>query len=314
MSDEPTRTQVRIAVVLFALTVTAGAVDAITFLGLGHAFAALTTGNVLFLGFGVARTGTPVARPAEALAAFVLGVAAADVVVTRLHRRGRHWFARALAVETALIVLAGLVVIGTSGRRTPAEHVMAVAAVLLAAAMGWRNRVMYQVRIPDMPTTVIQMTLVKLLVDVLSRKPAPPRDTRRSPGPAPPGDTGTSPGPAPPDDARIPPGPAPPDDARIAPGPAGPGDAGMSLGPAPPGGPRSPRRPVPPDDAELSRVRRLATVLGVFVGGVIGALLLRLGAGYALLCVAGLVVCAAAFYSRSPRLRPPPADRSGQER
>jgi hypothetical protein len=45
-----------------ALTVTAGAVDAVTFLGLGHVFAALATGNVLLLGFGVAGSGTPIAR------------------------------------------------------------------------------------------------------------------------------------------------------------------------------------------------------------------------------------------------------------
>ncbi|MFE1886946.1 DUF1275 family protein, partial [Streptomyces diastatochromogenes] len=95
--DQPRR-EVRIVVVLFTLTVTAAAVDAVTFLGLGHAFAALATGNVLLLGFGVANAGTPVARPAEALAAFAVGVAAAHTLVVRLHRRGRRWFTRALAV------------------------------------------------------------------------------------------------------------------------------------------------------------------------------------------------------------------------
>jgi uncharacterized membrane protein YoaK (UPF0700 family) len=48
------RGEVRISVVMFALTVTAGAVDAVTFLGLGRAFATLATGNVLLLSFGVA--------------------------------------------------------------------------------------------------------------------------------------------------------------------------------------------------------------------------------------------------------------------
>jgi uncharacterized membrane protein YoaK (UPF0700 family) len=46
--------EVRISIVMFALTATAGAVDAVTFLGLGRAFAALATGNVLLLSFGVA--------------------------------------------------------------------------------------------------------------------------------------------------------------------------------------------------------------------------------------------------------------------
>ncbi|MCZ0991253.1 YoaK family protein [Streptomyces diastatochromogenes] len=239
--DQP-RIEVRIVVVLFALTVTAAAVDAVTFLGLGHAFAALATGNVLLLGFGVANAGTPVARPAEALAAFVVGVSAAHTLVVRLRRRGRRWFARALAVETATLLAAGLVAVGTSGRQTPPEHVMALVVVLLAAAMGWRNRVMLQAGIPDMPTTVLQITLVKALMDALSWRSAAPR------GPV------------------------------------------------------------------LPRVRRLATLCGVFVGAVAGALLLRLGPGPALLCVAGLSALVTAFYSRAPGLRPPVAAEAGSDR
>ena len=60
------------------------------------------------------------ARPAEALAAFVGGVAAAHAIV------------------------------------------------LLAGAMGWRSRTMVEAAIPDMPTTAVQVSLVKALVDVLS--------------------------------------------------------------------------------------------------------------------------------------------------
>ncbi|MEU1406684.1 YoaK family protein [Streptomyces sp. NPDC005728] len=241
MKGDPTRQQVRIALVLFALTVTAGAVDAVTFLALGHAFAALATGNVLLLGFGAARAATPVARPAEALAAFTVGIAAAHCVITRLERRGRRWFVRALVVEAGTMLLAGLVVIGTSGTRAPAEPVTAVAVVLLAAAMGWRNRVMLEARIPDMPTTIMQVTLVKAVMDVL------------------------------------------------------------------------PPRPAGAAEPVLPRARRLATVLGIFVGGLAGALLLRLGPGPALVCIAGLSGCAAVFYARDPRLHPLPAGHAEKE-
>ncbi|MEU6591766.1 YoaK family protein [Streptomyces sp. NPDC046881] len=234
MNSEPTPKQGRIAVVLFALTVTAGSIDAITFLGLGHAFAALTTGNVLFLGFGTVRAGTPVARPAEALAAFAVGAAAAHLVVTGLVRRGRRWFVRAVTAESVTVLLAGLLVAGASGRHTPSEPVTAVAVALLAAAMGWRSRVMVQARIPDMPTTVLQMTLVKLLADLLPGRSAVPRE------------------------------------------------------------------PLP------AQVRRAGTVFGVFVGGIVGALLLRLGPGPALVCVAGLSGCVTALYVRARRRRPPP--------
>ncbi|MFJ9821290.1 YoaK family protein [Streptomyces sp. NPDC101151] len=239
VSGHPARVEVRIAVVMFALTVTAASIDAIIFLGLGRAFAAMATGNVLFLGFGLAKAGTPTARPAEALAAFTFGVATAHVVVGRLRRQGRRWLTRSLAVETTTVLVVGLVVVGTSGRRTPPEHITVLAVVLLAAAMGWRNRVMLQAGIPDMPTTVMQTTLVKALVDVMSWRPAAPHDPL------------------------------------------------------------------------LPRARRLATISGVFLGAVAGALLLHLGPGPALLCVAGLSACVTALYSRSPRLRPPDAAQTG---
>lgn len=41
-------------VVMTTLTVLAGAVDAVSFLTMGHVFTALATGNVLFLAFAVA--------------------------------------------------------------------------------------------------------------------------------------------------------------------------------------------------------------------------------------------------------------------
>jgi uncharacterized membrane protein YoaK (UPF0700 family) len=219
---------------MFALTVTAGAVDAVTFLGLGRAFAALATGNVLLLGFGVANApGISIARPAEALAAFVAGVAAGHVVIERVSRRGRRWFIVALAAEVAVVAGAGVYAAVVSGTESLPEHARAIVVVLLAGAMGWRNRAMVEARIPDMPTTVVQISFVKALADLLA----------------------------------------------LPSGLAGP--------------------PV------LARARRVATVFGIFTGGLIGALLLRLGPGPALLGIAGIDACVAAVYSRSPRLRPP---------
>jgi uncharacterized membrane protein YoaK (UPF0700 family) len=223
---------------MFALTVTAGAVDAVTFLGLGRAFAALATGNVLLLGFGVANApGIPVARPAEALAAFVAGVAAAHAVIVPVSGRGRRWYVIALAGEVAVVAGAGVYAVIVSGTRSLPEHAKAIVVVLLAGAMGWRSRAMVEAGIPDMPTTVVQISLVKALADVLSFRSG------------------------------------------------------------------SARAPV------LARGRRAATVLGVFTGGVIGALLLRLGPGPALMGIAGFEACVASFYSRAPRLRPPASAR-----
>ena len=234
MHDEPIRGQIRISIVMSALTATAGAVDAVTFLGLGHAFAALATGNVLLLGFGVTNApGTPIARPAEALAAFVAGVAAAHVVIMRVSGRGRRWLMVALAVEVAVVCGAGVYAATISGTKSLPAHAMSIVIVLLGSAMGWRSRAMVEAGIPDMPTVVVQISLVKVLIDVLSFRSG------------------------------------------------------------------SARAPV------LARARRGATVFGMFVGGAIGALLLRFGPGPALIGIAGFEGCVAALYSRAPRLRRP---------
>ncbi|TYC66672.1 DUF1275 domain-containing protein [Streptomyces sp. CB01881] len=234
MPADPTRGPVRISLVMSALTVTAGAVDAVTFIGLGHVFAALTTGNVLLLAFGVAQTaGVPVGRPAEALGAFVLGVAAAHAAIARVGRRGRRWFLLVLAAEAAMIGAGGGYAVAVGGTGGLPGHAATVVVVLLAGAMGWRSRGMVEAGVPDMPTTVVQIALVKVLADLLSS------------------------------------------------------GAASSRGPA------------------LARARRGATVLGIFVGGVAGALLLRLGPGPALLVIAGFEACVVAAYSRVSHLRPP---------
>ena len=236
MRVDAERGEVRISIVMFALTATAGAVDAVTFLGLGRAFAALATGNVLLVSFGVANApGISIARPAEALelAAFVAGVAAAHAIVVTASGRGRRWYLVALAGEVAVIAGAGVYAVIVSGTQSLPGHARAIVVVLLAGVMGWRSRTTVEAGIADMPTTAMQVSLVKALVDVLSFRTGP---------------------------ARAP---------------------------------------------ALARARRAATVVGVFTGGVIGALLLRLGPGPALLGIAGIEACVAALYSRAPRLRPP---------
>ena len=137
MKAEPVWNEVRITAVMFALTVTAGAVDAVTFLGLGRAFAALATGNVLLLSFGVANApGIPVAQPAEALAAFVVGVAAAHAIIVPVARRGRRWYVTALAGEVAVLAGTGVYAVIVSGAGSLSGRDKTIAVVLLAGRHG----------------------------------------------------------------------------------------------------------------------------------------------------------------------------------
>ena len=56
---------------LFLLTMSTGAVDAVSYLGMGHVFTANMTGNVVFLGFALAGvSGVSVARSVSSLVAF----------------------------------------------------------------------------------------------------------------------------------------------------------------------------------------------------------------------------------------------------
>ena len=223
--------------VMFALTVTAGAVDAITYLGLGHAFAALATGNFLLLSFGVAQApGSPIAGPAEALAAFVVGVLTSHAVIVQVSARGRRGFVVMLVIEVLVICAAGVYATAISGTTGLPTSAMAIVIVMLAYAMGWRSRAMIEAGIPDMPTTVMQTSMIKALSDVMTFRSAP-----KTPA--------------------------------------------------------------------LARARRAATVLGLFTGGTVGALLLRLGPGPALISIAAFEACVTALYSRAPRFRPPTGTR-----
>src|SRR3954471_4601279 len=80
---------------LVTLTFGSGAVDAITFLGLGKVFAAFQTGNVVFLGIGAADAGGPdVLRVVCALAGFAAGMLAGTLIADPLGRSS-FWSRRA---------------------------------------------------------------------------------------------------------------------------------------------------------------------------------------------------------------------------
>jgi uncharacterized membrane protein YoaK (UPF0700 family) len=68
---------------LFALTVSSGAVDAISFLALGKVFTAFMTGNLVFLGMAIARSAAApnISAVLVPMAGFALGIYLATLVV-----------------------------------------------------------------------------------------------------------------------------------------------------------------------------------------------------------------------------------------
>lgn len=122
------------------------------------------TGNIVFLGFGLAGSGgLPVVAPLISLGAFLAGAGAGGVLAARLGDRHPRHFAAALAVELSLIAAAAVVAAAIDVRpgATSGDTVIA----LLALAMGVRNATVRRIAGPDLTTTVLTMTLTGLAAD-----------------------------------------------------------------------------------------------------------------------------------------------------
>ena len=148
---------------LIGLTVVAGVVDAVSYLGLGHVFVANMTGNVVFLGFAAGGAQDfSVALSLVAIGAFVLGAVAAG----RLGHADAHR-GRLLAVSSGIqaIAVAGALVVSLAslGAR---EGLRAHALVLLLAfAMGLQTATARRLGVADLTTTVLTLTVTGLAAD-----------------------------------------------------------------------------------------------------------------------------------------------------
>jgi uncharacterized membrane protein YoaK (UPF0700 family) len=149
---------------LLGLTVVAGMVDAVSYLGLGHVFVANMTGNVVFLGFlaGGAQD-LSVALSLVAIGSFVLGALAGG----RLGRSTGGHRGRLLAVssgiQAAAVGGALLVSLASFGAR---DGVSAHALVLLLAfAMGLQTATARRLGVADLTTTVLTLTVTGLAAD-----------------------------------------------------------------------------------------------------------------------------------------------------
>jgi uncharacterized membrane protein YoaK (UPF0700 family) len=149
---------------LLTLTVVTGLVDATSYLKLGHVFVANMTGNVVFLGFGIAGAGgISVWASLTALGSFLVGGVAGGRIGARWSSdRGRH-----LAATTStelLLVTAALAVAALSTHHIGTASRYAV-IVLLAIAMGIQNTAARKLAVPDLTTTVLTMTLTGIAAD-----------------------------------------------------------------------------------------------------------------------------------------------------
>jgi uncharacterized membrane protein YoaK (UPF0700 family) len=125
-----------LVVLMILLSATTGLVDAVSVLGLGKVFTANMTGNVVFLGFAaVGVPGFDWTLYVTALACFAIGAGfAAGMAPVPLGAEAVSW--------------AGYAVIALS-----------------AAAMGSRNATARQLKVADLTTTVLTLTITGLASD-----------------------------------------------------------------------------------------------------------------------------------------------------
>lgn len=152
---------------LLVLSLTTGLVDAACVLGLGKVFTANMTGNIVFLGFAVA--GTPGFHTLPfciALMAFMAGALTAGRIGKALTGRPvRGWLTLAAGIEGGLLCLAAVIARGFDvARQLPEARLVAIIA-LTATAMGFRNATVRQLRVADLTTTVLTLTLTGLAAD-----------------------------------------------------------------------------------------------------------------------------------------------------
>jgi uncharacterized membrane protein YoaK (UPF0700 family) len=121
------------------------------------------TGNIVLLGFGIAGSGgLPVVAPLVSLAAFLAGSSVGGRMAAALPTRTLH-LSRAMLLEIVVLLLAAALslLVTVAPDRFSANLVIA----LLAFGMGVRNATVRRVKVADLTTTVLTMTLTSLAAD-----------------------------------------------------------------------------------------------------------------------------------------------------
>jgi uncharacterized membrane protein YoaK (UPF0700 family) len=144
--------------------VVTGLVDATSYLKLGHVFVANMTGNIVFLGFGIAGAGgISIWASLTAVGSFLVGGVAGGRIGARwASDRGCHLTA---TTATELLLVGGALAFAAFSTPHIGTGSRYAVIVLLAVAMGVQNATARKLAVPDLTTTVLTMTLTGLAAD-----------------------------------------------------------------------------------------------------------------------------------------------------
>lgn len=155
---------------LVMLSLAAGCVDAVGYLGLGQIFVANMTGNTVLLGLALGQAkGQAALRAVVALAGFVVGVAAGAAIVGPGRERSAWSPAVTAALVLELVVLVAFAVGWFLAEAEAAGLAVYPLIVLPSLAMGVQSAAVRRLGIPGVATTYITGTLTDLTEGAIAR-------------------------------------------------------------------------------------------------------------------------------------------------
>lgn len=169
INDRPAAERYR-DILLVVLTLTTGAVDAVTFVRLGQVFSSVITGNLALLGIAAGRQAAALAQNAGlALAGYAAGVTLGGLIAGTQEPDQPPWPARvsyALAAETGLLAAFSGGWLAAGGH--PGGGSRLALLLLAAAAMGMQSATVR--RLGQLSTTYLTSTLTALFTGLALRQ------------------------------------------------------------------------------------------------------------------------------------------------
>jgi len=148
---------------MLVLTFAAGAVDAVSNLGLHSVFTANMTGNVVFLAFAAASENhLQVSAAAAALGGFMVGALLAGRICRHASRAQPWPPAVTVSLVFACMSLVVAEVCAASARHSISSYIF---VSLLSFAMGTQGAEDRRLAVADLPTTVVTSTITGLAAD-----------------------------------------------------------------------------------------------------------------------------------------------------
>ena len=195
MEDARRTADIRVRdLLLMALTVSSGAIDAISYFGLGKVFTAFMTGNIVFLGLRTASAGDfDIIRITVALAAFSTGVLLARLIAKFLRNSDRRFrrnsdggsgvWPRELTTALGIVVIAqaGFLAVWVAAGGWPADGVADILVGMWALGMGVQTAAGLSFGVTGVFTTAATGTVV-VLMDSIAAWSRPATERRRLAG------------------------------------------------------------------------------------------------------------------------------------